>query len=333
MKALDEYIEKIIRQHKRGRKMLAESGRENPFEKHIEEECKEKGFYEIGQFPGNNSSKSIVISYHGLPDEFSKRGYMHRHNYFEIMYVYRGGCYNKTPEETLYLQEGDIMLLNPNVLHCPHVEHEEDVLLNFHIPNDLIQQNIIPMLRENPIFMSFFIDFFYRSPKSKRFLYFPNNPPEVRQMCDKMCLERFQQQDFYGSILESSLTILFALLARQYKHTYQISETSAKDCQIYDILTYIEQNCADVTLESLSKKFPYTPSYLSRFIKKHTGKSFSEIVQAQKMARVVQYLSSTSLPIIEIANLVGFSDIVYFNKVFKARFGQSPTEYRKQVQR
>lgn len=329
MKTLDEYIRELAEKDREHSKQSTAFSGKPPLQLRIEEECRKRGFWEIRGHSRRGFDNQIYVSYHGLPREFDKINYMHCHDYFEMMYVYRGSCVNKTPEKNISLHEGDIVLLNPNSLHCPHVEHEEDVLLNFHIPNDLIQQNIIPMLRDNPIFMSFFIDFFYRSPESKRVLYFSKNPVEVRQLCNRMCLESFQRQDFSASILESSLTILFALLAREYKTMYQISETPSKDCQIYDILTYIEQNCTDVTLELLSRQFPYTPAYLSRLIKKHTGKSFSEIVQSQRMARVVQYLTSTTLPIIDIANLAGFSDIVYFNKVFKARFGMSPTEYRR----
>ena len=34
-----------------------------------------------------------------------------------MMYVYRGNCINMLPNETLYLKQGDLFLLNPNVLH------------------------------------------------------------------------------------------------------------------------------------------------------------------------------------------------------------------------
>lgn len=326
MKTLDEYIRE---QQESLQKEPAASQRKQLVQNMIKAHEK-KGFFEIGEnLLTQQTPDQILVTLHNPASVTSKKGIMHRHHYFEMMYVYRGSCRNKTPQDMVPLHEGDIVLLNPNVLHCAQVECSDDVLLNFWIPNDLIQRNIIPMLRDNPIFMSFFIDFFYRFPESKRVLYFSKNPSEIRQLCNRMCLESFQRQDFSASILESSLTILFALLAREYKTMYQISETPSKDCQIYDILTYIEQNCTDVTLELLSRQFPYTPAYLSRLIKKHTGKSFSEIVQSQRMARVVQYLTSTTLPIIDIANLAGFSDIVYFNKVFKARFGMSPTEYRR----
>lgn len=322
MKNLEDYINEqqaaglsIVRERERLAKLICEDGDEN-------------GFFEIVWEP-NKPHKQIKASYHVPPDDFYKDGRMHRHNYFEMMYVYRGNCVNKTPEETINLKEGDILLLNPNVLHCPHVSKDEDVLLNFWIPNDLVQQNIIPLLRNNLLFMDFFIDFLYRFPQSKRFLYFSNNSPRIRRLCDDICLESFQKKDFCDSVQESALTMLFALLARECKSPKLIPVASSKDSMVYELLSYIEQNLADVTLESLSKHFGYTPVYLSRLLKKHTGKSFSKIVQDQKMERVVQYLENTGLPVIEITNLVGFSDIAYFNKCFKANFGQTPTEYRK----
>ena len=53
-------------------------------------------------------------------------------------------------------------------------------------------------------------------------------------------------------------------------------------------------------------------------------------MQTQRIARAAQYLKATELPVIEIASLSGFSDLAYFNKAFKATFGLTPTEYRRQ---
>lgn len=329
MKTLDEYIRE---QQEFLRKEPAVSHTKQRIQRYTKE-CEKKGFYDvIGNRHFQKAGHHIFVSYHGLPNDFNRAGYLHRHDYFEMMYVYHGQCINKMPNDSIHLDEGDIVLLNPNVLHCPQIEHDDDILLNFWISNELIQQNIIPLLRNNPLFMDFFVDFLYRAPESKRFLYFSHNSQRIRQLCNEMCLESFQKQDFFASVLESSLTTLFALLAREYQSIYQVLESSQKDSQIYEILTYIDQNLASVTLESLSQKFQYTPVYLSRLLKKYTGKSFSKIVQSHRMSRVVQYLKATGLPVIEIANLVGFSDIAYFNKVFKAKFGQTPTEYRKQIQ-
>ena len=329
MKTLDDYIKEFQCRRKKDR----DSGQIAKREQHVLEICQKDGFWVAGGKFLQESADQIRISYHGIVEDLPKLGYMHRHNYFEMMYVYRGGCVNKMSEHTIYLHEGDIVLLNPNVLHCPRVEHDEDVLLNLCISNNLVQRNIMPMLHDNQMFMDFFVDFLYRSPEAKRFLYFSHNSPAVRDLCESMCLEYFQKQDFYMSVLESSMTTLFALLARGYKSTYQMPEIQFKGGQIYEILTYIVQNCADVTLESLSHRFQYAPSYLSRLIKKHTSKSFFVFFHAQKMARVVQYLGATGLPVIDIANLAGFSDIVHFNKTFKAKFGQTPTEYRKSIQK
>lgn len=327
MKELDEYI-RIQREN--ARKEPAVSLAKARIQRYVKE-CEKKGFYEIiGRRHFEKSGHHVFVSYHGLPNDFNRAGYLHRHDYFEMMYVYRGSCTNKMPDESICLGEGSLLLLNPNVLHCPQIERDEDILLNFWISNQLIQQSIIPMMRESSLFMSFFADFLFRSPDSKRFLYFPHNSQRIRRHCDEMCLESFLKQDFYTDILDSSLVTLFALLARQYQSSHAVLGPSQKDSLTYEILIYIEQNLASVTLESLAQKFQYTPAYLSQLLKKHTGKSFSKIVQSHRIARAAQYLKATDLPVIEVASLSGFSDLAYFNKAFKAAFGQTPTEYRKQ---
>lgn len=105
---------------------------------------------------------------------------------------------------------------------------------------------------------------------------------------------------------------------------------SSGDHSISPTILSASSSIATVTLESLAQKFQYTPAYISRPIKKHTGKSFSKTVQTQRIARAAQYLKATELPVIEIASLSGFSSLACFNKAFKATFGLTPTEYRRQ---
>lgn len=327
MKTLDEYVRKLVEDAHGEHDIRLAKERVQRYTK----ECEIKGYYEvIGNRHFERTGHYVHVSYHGLPNEFNRTRHFHRHDYFEMMYVYRGNCINMLPNETLYLKQGDLFLLNPNVLHCPHVESENDILLNFWISNDLIQKDIIPMMRESSLFMSFFVDFLFREPESRRSLYFSNNSERIIQHCDEMCQESFAQEAYYSSVLNSSLVTLFALLARQYQGLHPLQEPSLKDAHIYEILIYIAQNLATVTLESLAQKFQYTPAYISRLIKKHTGKSFSKTVQTQRIARAAQYLKATELPVIEIASLSGFSDLAYFNKAFKATFGLTPTEYRRQ---
>ena len=53
------------------------------------------------------------------PPIFDPDGYYyHRHDFFELAYVYRGSCINLMPESRLHMKQGDLILFNPNITHA-----------------------------------------------------------------------------------------------------------------------------------------------------------------------------------------------------------------------
>lgn len=71
------------------------------------------------------------------------------------------------------------------------------------------------------------------------------------------------------------------------------------------------------------------PSYLSQLIKQQMNMNIIDYVLEQRMARAKQLLAQTSLRISEIAERVGYSDLLYFSNAYKRVTGITPTEYRK----
>lgn len=73
--------------------------------------------------------------------------------------------------------------------------------------------------------------------------------------------------------------------------------------------------------------------YLSRYIKKACGMSFSELVTIARCEEAERLLGSTNKTIDEIALEVGFSNRKHFTTYFKNWFQKTPTEYRKSLSR
>jgi AraC-like DNA-binding protein len=298
----------------------------------IKQECAEKGHWVVGSDPPKGQDSLIRISMHGPPAAFDREGYMHCHNYFEMIYVYRGHFINLFPDKKICMNQGDIMILNPNVLHCPYVEDEESAVFNLRISNSLIEKSFIPSLKDNQLFMSFFFDYLYRNSETKKMLYFMNNSGTILHPLECMILEYFNNERFVQNITESLLMIVFSLLSRQYEQEHDINnKKSHMDLLVYEIISYINENCTMLTLESLSVHFQYSPSYLSRIIKKATGKTFVSILSDAKLQRAADYLVSTQMSSAEISELCGFSDYTHFGKSFKAKFQKTPSQYRRDI--
>jgi AraC-like DNA-binding protein len=71
-----------------------------------------------------------------------------------------------------------------------------------------------------------------------------------------------------------------------------------------------------------------SPNYLSDLLNKHTGKTTQEHIHLRLVEKAKSLLWDTSKSISEIAYDLGFEHPSHFTKVFKAKTGKAPKEYR-----
>lgn len=99
---------------------------------------------------------------------------------------------------------------------------------------------------------------------------------------------------------------------------------------IEEIMTYVEENLEQkLTLKEVASRFDFTPNYLGFVFKEETSEHFSEYLNAQRVKRTCQLLDDPTLKIYEIAERMGYKNIIYFNRQFKQALGMTPGEYRK----
>ena len=65
-------------------------------------------------------------------------------------------------------------------------------------------------------------------------------------------------------------------------------------------------------------------------IKEMTGTSYTEYLIEYRLGKAAQELKITNDTVLEIAQRTGFENIANFNRLFKKRFGITPSLFRKQ---
>ena len=96
------------------------------------------------------------------------------------------------------------------------------------------------------------------------------------------------------------------------------------------IFDYINRNLynKDLKADDVAKTFFVNPCYFSVLFKKNLNVSFKEYLNYERIKKASELLDDTDLLIKEVADAVGFSDALYFGKVFKKYRIVSPQEYR-----
>ncbi len=96
------------------------------------------------------------------------------------------------------------------------------------------------------------------------------------------------------------------------------------------ILNYIEQNLCDVDLTGLAAHLGYSESYTGTQVRELTGESFGALLQRLRCEAAAKALRETEEPVGNVIRNVGYQNESFFRAAFKARYGKTPLQYRKQ---
>jgi len=91
----------------------------------------------------------------------------------------------------------------------------------------------------------------------------------------------------------------------------------------------VEQQFSDAefTAEKCAKEMGMSQSQLLRKLKALTDQTINEFIRDFRLERAVELLSQKEATISEIVYQVGFSNLSYFTKTFKEKYGKLPSEY------
>jgi len=123
---------------------------------------------------------------------------------------------------------------------------------------------------------------------------------------------------------------LYEIIVELYKILHTGQNDTPKESQIIqDVTLYIEEHYdRTISLEELAELTAITPQYLCRLFKKHMNLRPFQYITMKRIQHAKKLLSSSSLSVNHIAELVGFNDCSYFCAVFKKYEKISPSEFR-----
>lgn len=86
----------------------------------------------------------------------------------------------------------------------------------------------------------------------------------------------------------------------------------------------------NITVRDIANMLYLSPEYLTRQFAEKYKISPKEYLIEKRMDSAKKLLRETTATIMEVSNSVGYSDQLYFSRLFKKKTALSPTEYRKQ---
>ena len=111
-----------------------------------------------------------------------------------------------------------------------------------------------------------------------------------------------------------------------------LSKESGENPIVQKARQYVGSHLSDLpSLEGLAEILGVSPFYLSKLFKEETGETYINYVTSARLERAKRLLSDGGLIIKEISASVGYSDQNYFSKLFRQKYGETPSEYRQRM--
>lgn len=246
------------------------------------------------------------------------------HDFVMIAYVAYGTGYHDIDDTTLKVYEGDVFIVNPNVVHCfrSSVDIKYMELFYCYFMPDKIPDIWAALQIDFPDDEDFF------SGKSSYLYMKDRQNKNIRNTLVCMLDEFAHSPAGYSYILRSYLTIILTTVLRQHRAAMN-NPVYSQNKTVDEIIRYINYHIAyDIKVSDIAEANHLSESYLCRLFKKHTGMTIVEFINKIKMEKVADILKNTDRSIENIADYVNCSTS-HLKRLFRNYLGMSMTAYRK----
>lgn len=262
-----------------------------------------------------NSQPGILYIYRISGEKSDALRAIHSHtDMTEIIYVLKGTGFYLIGTRRYIVGEGDIIILNSNVIHEEYLGEKSLHVISLGInnlrlkglpSNTLLRDDQLPILR-----------------KSKTTLYCG----KLIEMIYWSNAERIKGRDeSCHYLLRALITTLCNNALKKGKEKIQRQGRALTD----SICLYINNNFdKELSLNVLAALFHVNKYHLSHVFKDNMQISITDYILHRRIGEAQSKLLETDYSISQISDYVGFSNIGYFDRQFKKIVGMTPNEYR-----
>ncbi|MGM9632297.1 MAG: AraC family transcriptional regulator [Eubacteriales bacterium] len=250
----------------------------------------------------------------------------HTHDYIEVIYMCQGSTVHIINGEKLVLKTGELLFLPPSSRQEILPAGKDDIAVNFIILPEFFDQSMQMLGDESTPLKTFIIDCLKNKSSDTAYLHFEvADVLPVQNLVENLLYTLINGAPNKRNINQSTMGLLILQLINC---TDRLSYNNAEDELTLRVLRYVEDNYRSASLSELAHNLHYDISWLSREIKRRTGKNFTDLVQNKRLSQAAYLLKNTTVNIDEIALQVGYENISYFHRIFRKKYGVSPKKFR-----
>lgn len=251
----------------------------------------------------------------------------HFHDTYELYYLVEGERYYFIDKETYLVKQGDVVLVKPNQIHKTSLaEHSYHNRMLLQIRSDMLD----PFLQSNGLHT---LEELYNACDSIIQMK-EEDQKTIELLMVQIREEMEKKQKHYELMVRMKLAELLVVLSRYRAKEafYQESQKvqTVKHQKVHEVADYLLSHPeTEESLEELAARFYISKSYLSRIFKEVTSFTVNEYININRVKKAQSLLIHSEYSVTEIAGMLGFESITYFERVFRKYADSAPLKYRK----
>lgn len=253
----------------------------------------------------------------------------HTHNYVEIIYMCKGQTTHFVNGEKIVLHEGELLFLNQNSRQEILPAGVDDIAVNFIVLPVFFDRTLEMMgVEDNPI-RSFILGCMQGKDDRTDYMHFKvANVIPVQNLVENLIWQLLHEEDSGKRSIDQLTMGLLILELMNCSDRISVGGNNFENEYMLKILNYIDEHYKEGELTELAGLLKVEDYWLSRFIKKTTGKNYTDLVQEKRLSQAAYLLKNTKMNINDIGECVGYDNSSYFYRLFKKEMGMSPRDYR-----
>ena len=269
-----------------------------------------------------SSGKLITIRPHTRFIHFPE----HTHNYVEMVYMFSGETTHIVNGKRIKLTQGELLFLSQSATHEVCQAGEKDLAVNFIVLPEFFSTPLSMIGEEPTPLRKFLINCLCGKSPDVGYLHFNvSGDRPIQNLLENLLWILIQETPNKRKMSQMTMTLVFMQLLA---HTEALTTADPEDTIAWQVLRYVEENYVGGSFGDLTRQLHYDASWLSREIKRKTGKTYTQLVQEKRLAQAAYLLRNTDRNVADIAVAVGYENISYFHRIFAEAYGKSPKHYR-----
>lgn len=251
----------------------------------------------------------------------------HSHDHLEMAFILSGEGKYRFDDGIISVREGDLLIINPGVKHqalaCPDVELPTTEFfvgaMDIRIPG--LPDNTLPV------------------PNGGHVMH---TTGELRQKLFKMCSSMEAEnavcrQGRYFMMKAYLMQMILLVIREQCEPVERVKgyafESVNKKYVVEQIVNYFDDHYSEkISLDQIAENMYLSPFYISKIFKSETGDTPIRHLINIRLEKAKELLEGGYAGSIqEVAASVGYDDAYHFSKLFKKRYGISPSQARKKA--